>query len=249
MEKNLLNYEKSCQFKKGFLLGVPIMLGYFPVAFTFGSVAVNGGLPPLCTILMSFTNLTSSGQFAATNIIIENGPITEVILITIIINIRYLLMSMSLSQKLESPMPLYKKSIFAFGITDEVFAIAVGEKQKLTFEFMLGLIIGPLIGWTLGTAVGTVAMNFIPEALKDALGISLYGMFVSIIIPPAKKIKSIFKVITFSALLSILIFYVPALSFISSGTSVIIVAIAGALFGALLFPINIAKQDEEEDKI
>lgn len=244
-----MNYEKSCEFKKGFILGIPIMLGYIPVAFTFGSVAVNGGLPPLCTVLMSLTNLTSSGQFAATNIIIENGPVAEIVLVTIIINIRYLLMSMSLSQKLENDMPLYKKSIFAFGVTDEVFAIASAQKEKLTFEFMLGLIITPLLGWTFGTAIGTVAMNFIPQILKDAMGIALYGMFISIIIPPAKEIKSILKVIIFSALLSIIIFYVPFLDFISSGMSVIIVAVLGALFGAVLFPIDyIVKKEEEFQK-
>ncbi|MEG1993743.1 MAG: AzlC family ABC transporter permease [Oscillospiraceae bacterium] len=243
-----MSYEKSIEFKKGFVLGIPIMLGYIPVAFTFGSVAVNDGLPPLCTILMSLTNLTSSGQFAATNIITSNGPIAEIIIVTIIINIRYLLMSMSLSQKLEKDMPLYKKSIFAFGVTDEVFAIAASQKEKLTFEFMLGLIITPIFGWTFGTALGTVAMNFIPEMLKNAMGIALYGMFISIIIPPAKEIKSIFKVIVFSALLSVVIFYVPSLDFISSGMSVIIVAVFGALFGAILFPIDYVISEEEQQK-
>lgn len=233
-----MSYEKSKQFKSGFLLGLPIMLGYIPVSFTYGSVAVGGGMTPLSAFLMSLSNLTSSGQFAATNIIINHGAVAEIIMITIIINIRYFLMSMSLSQRLEENTPTFKKAIFAFGVTDEVFAVASSREGKLSAEFMFGLMIAPIFGWSFGTALGSVAMGFVSENFKNAMGIALYGMFVSIIIPPAKAIKPIFKVVLVSAIISTVIFYVPFLKFISGGMAIIVTAVAGAYFGAKHFPIT-----------
>ena len=233
MSKNSL-----VQFKNGFVLGLPIMLGYLPVSFTFGSVAVGGGLSPLSAFLMSLTNLTSSGQFAVTEIIAEHGAFLEVVMVTLVINIRYFLMSMALSQKLEPGTSIFKKMAFSFGVTDEVFAVASTQHGKISASFMFGLILTPILGWSVGTALGAVAMGFVGESFKNAMGIALYGMFISIIIPPARAIKPIFKVVLFSAILSAIIFYVPLFKGVGAGTSIIITAILGALFGAKLFPIR-----------
>ena len=229
----------NLDFAIGFKLGLPILFGYLPVAFTFGGMAVNEGLMSFSTIIMSLTNLTSSGQFACTQIIAQNGTYIEIILMTLIINVRYFLMSISLSQKLEAGIPIYKKAIFAFAITDEVFGVASTRKTTLTFKFMLGLIIPPIIGWTLGTALGSIAMNFIPTMLKDAMGIALYGMFISFIIPPTFEDSGIMKVTVFSIVLSFMFYYIPFLGFVSPSVAILVVGISGALLGAIFFPIKI----------
>ncbi|MEG1500966.1 MAG: AzlC family ABC transporter permease [Clostridiales bacterium] len=242
----MLKDDRWADFQRGCKLGIPIMLGYIPVSFTYGSIAVNGGLPPIFAILISLTNITSSGQFAATNLIFEHAALIEIIMVTLVINIRYLLMSLSLGQKLEQGMPLYQKAIFAYCMTDEVFALASMEKKRISFLFMLGLITLPVFGWIFGTILGTVAMNFISETVKNAMGIALYGMFISIIIPPAREIRAVLAVVVFSALISMAVFYLPFLDFISSGSSIIVVAILGALMGAFFFPVNHYQYQEKE---
>lgn len=222
------------QFLGGLKLGIPIMLGYFPVSFTYGSSATAGGLAPWISTIISATNLTSSGQFAATNLIIAGSTVLEVILVTLIINIRYLLMGLSLTQSLEKNMPLWKKAILAYGITDEIFAVAATRRQPITLSFMLGLILLPYLGWTSGTLVGGIAMNFLPDTLKSALGIALYAMFLSIIIPPSKHNKRILAVVLVSILCSCLLYYLPLFRFLSGGFRMIIVAVFGASFGALI---------------
>ncbi len=119
-----MNGTKKQQFKNGLIKGLPIGLGYLPVSFTFGFMAVSAGLPVWLAVLISMTNLTSSGQFAGTNLIISGGTYIEITLTTFVINMRYMLMSLSLSQKMESGTPLFHRLLFSFGITDETFAIA-----------------------------------------------------------------------------------------------------------------------------
>ena len=168
--------------KKGF----PIALGYIPVSFTFGLMAVGGGLPPLTAVLISLTNLTSAGQFAGTNLILEGAGYLEIILATIVINIRYMLMSLSLSQKINPGITSLQRLIFGFGITDETFSIASLENGKLSYSYMIGLITGPILGWTLGTALGAFISSALPPLIGNAMGIALYAMFIAIIVPPAK---------------------------------------------------------------
>jgi len=180
-------------FYKGFKLGIPIALGYFPVSFTFGLMAVNGGIPVWLSIFISFSNLTSAGQFAGASLIIHNASLFEIALTTFVINIRYMLMSLSLSQKIVPGMPLIKKCVMAFGITDETFSVASLEKDDITFSYMLGLIIGPFWGWVLGTATGAIACNLLPSQLQSSMGIALYAMFIALVIPTTKKIKSCFN--------------------------------------------------------
>ncbi|MGE5614289.1 MAG: AzlC family ABC transporter permease [Bacillota bacterium] len=223
-----------CGLKKGF----PIALGYIPVSFTFGLMAVDGGLPPLTAILISLTNLTSAGQFAGTNLILENAGYLEIILATIVINIRYMLMSLSLSQKIEPGATSLQRLIFGFGITDETFSIASLENGKLSYSYMTGIITGPVLGWTFGTALGAFISSALPPLIGNAMGIALYAMFIAIIIPPAKKSLAVLSIVLIAVAINITLKYVPWFNFISSGFRIVIAAVLGAGTGAVLWPVK-----------
>lgn len=231
---------KATQFLKGARLGMPIALGYIPVSFSFGMLAVQNGIPAWAAIVISMTNLTSAGQFAGMNIISAAGGMWEMAITTFVINLRYMLMSLSLSQKI-GKMSLAKRLITAFGITDEVFAVASTTPIAITFPFMLGLIAIPYIGWALGTVLGAFINNLLPTSLADAMGITLYAMFIAIIIPASRRDKNVLFVLIAAVILSCVLYF--ALPFISSGWAVIITAVLASAFGATFFPHN-----EEDEK-
>lgn len=231
-------------FRNGLKDGIPITIGYFSVSFSFGILAIQGGLSILQTGLVSLTSVTSAGQFAGLQIIIAGGTLLEMILTQFIINLRYALMSLALTQKLAPDVNWRKRLIVAFANTDEIFAAAMGHSKELTFRYMLGLQILPLIGWVGGTVVGAVAGDLLPKAICSALSLALYGMFVAIVVPVAKKVKPVLLVVCISAILSCIIYYVPFFDFISTGISIIICTIAASIIGACIFPI---KQDAEEE--
>jgi predicted branched-subunit amino acid permease len=147
-------------------------------------------------------------------------------------------MSLSLSQKLDDGFNLPKRMITAFGITDEIFTVASLESKKVTFPYMCGLICTPVLGWTLGTFFGAVISNALPALLSSAMGIALYGMFMAIIIPPARKSSKVLTVILMAVLFTCIMKYVPFLGFISSGFRVIIATILAAGIGAFIFPVE-----------
>lgn len=242
IKKNLNPTQKLDDFKKGFKKGLPIAFGYFPVAFTFGLMAVNGGIPVWITILISLTNLTSAGQFAGAGLIIANASLFEITLTTFVINIRYMLMSLSLSQKISLHMPLIKKAIMAFGVTDETFTIASLEKEELTFPFMMGLITAPYWGWGLGTAFGAISTSILPDTLQNAMGIALYAMFIALIIPAAKQSNASLVVVLVAISVSSLFKWVPYLNRISVGWMIIIATLIASTVGAIFFP---REEDEE----
>jgi len=230
-------------FKSGLKDGIPIFLGYLAVSFAFGVFCITKGLTPIVAIITSLTNVTSAGQFAGVKLMIITASFIEIFLTTLLINLRYSLMSIALTQKLDDSVKTYHKLIFGFGVTDEVFAIAV-QKEKITHKYMYGLILLPIIGWTLGTALGCFLSDVLPERILDALGISLYAMFIAIIIPEARKKLSVFLVVLLSAGLGILFYYTPYLKEVSIGFQIIIITIVSSLFGALVFPI---KDEEAKD--
>ncbi len=232
--------ENSCQnsFKKGVIDGLPIGLGYLSVSFAFGIKAVQQGFPAPLAVLMSMTNLTSAGQFAGLDLIIAGGSFVEMALTQFIINLRYALMSISLSQKLSEKVTLIQRMLIAFGNTDEVFAVAVSNREKVGKKYMYGLILLPYIGWSLGTLTGAVAGNILPESLITALGIAIYGMFVAIVVPPMKKSRTVAIVVAIAIALNCIFKYTPYLSQVSSGFVIIICAVAAAAIGALIQPIN-----------
>ena len=225
--------------------GVPIGLGYLSVSFTFGIMAQSMGIPFVWTLLISMTNLTSAGQLAGIGVIAANGSYAEIALTQLVINLRYALMSLSLSQKLDKSFNLLNRLAVSFGITDEIFALAASKEHDVGAKYMYGLIAIPYVGWTAGTALGALAGGFLPEIISNALGIALYGMFVAIVVPVAKKRPRLFVVVGIAAGLSCLIKFVPVFSFISGGFSVIICTIAAAAAGALLFPVETEDADDE----
>ena len=148
---------ESPLFQQGLKDGLPICLGYISVAFTFGMMATEGGLAPWSSLLISMTNLTSAGQFAGTALILSGGTLLEIAVTTFVINIRYMLMSLSLSQKLDPDMKMAERLILSFGVTDEVFAVAIRQRKELTARYLAGLILTPYAGWALGTVLGATA--------------------------------------------------------------------------------------------
>ncbi|MEE1031327.1 MAG: AzlC family ABC transporter permease [Ruminococcus sp.] len=233
---------KKNDFMQGIHHGIPICLGYFSVSFAFGMTAVMSGLPAWAAVLISLTNLTSAGQFAGTNLMLEHAALAEIAMTTIIINIRYFLMSLSVSQKADEKMTIWKRLLVAFGITDEIFAVSVMQPGKITASYMAGLIITPVLGWTGGTLCGAIATSLLPDILANALGIALYGMFIAIIIPPARQHKNVMFTVILAIIASVAFTYLPILKNLSSGWSIIIITIVVSGIAATVFP----KEVEEE---
>ena len=230
------------RFVRGMCHGIPIALGYLSVSFGFGIMAVRAGLTPFAATIISASNLTSAGQAAGVGIIAASGAIIEMILVQLTINIRYSLMALSLSQKLDKRFSTPHRFAASFGITDEIFAVCSAQIEPLTPAYMYGMILVAFLGWVSGTALGAAAGQLLPAAVSSALGIVLYGMFLAIIIPPSRKQKSVLMVVLAAAAVSILFRYV--ITAVSGGFAVIISAVIASAVGALLFPIK----DEEAEE-
>ena len=226
------------QFLQGVRHGLPIGLGYLSVSFAFGMQAVALGLTTLQAVLISMTNLTSAGQVAALPLIVGGSPLAEMALTQLTINLRYALMSLSLSRKLDGTMTTGRRMFFSFANTDEVFAVASGQPGKVGKSYLFGLMVLPWIGWSLGTLLGSVAGTLLPEFVRNALGIALYGMFLAIILPPAREKKPVRFVVVIAVALSLGFHYLPALKEISSGFAIILCAVTAAALGAWLFPVK-----------
>lgn len=221
------------KFSSGLKDGIAIGLGYLSVSFSFGIMAVSKGLAPWQAVLISITNLTSAGQVAGVGIMSLSGGMIEMIIAQFIINLRYGLMAISLTQKADSSMNTLSRLICAHCITDEIFGVA-SSKESFGRNYFLGLAIFPVAGWVLGTLLGAVLGNIFPEFLTDCLSMGIYGMFISIVIPKAKKDKLILLVCGISCLISLLLFYTPASNYISSGFAIIISAVIASLIGVFL---------------
>ncbi len=231
-------------FRYGLKKGLPIALGYLSVSFTYGVKAVHGGLPWWAAVILSLSNLTSAGQFAGTTLILAGGSYLEIAATTFVINLRYMLMSFALSQKIERGIPRFHRCLFGFGITDEIFGVAIAEIHAVSAAYMYGLILMPVIGWTAGTFLGGVASGLMPPVLADAMELGLYAMFLAIIIPPAKKNYRILSVIAVAVAIECVFYYVPLFHVISVGFQVILATVAAAAIGALLFPVESSPQEE-----
>ena len=225
-------------FRKGFTDGIPIGLGYLSVSFTFGIMAVSNGLSIWQAVLISMTNLTSAGQFAGMTVMVSAGSLIEMALTQLVINSRYSLMSLSLTQKVNESFSIPRRLLFGAFHTDEIYAVAVGQKEKIGPKYFLGLIIAPYIGWTLGTLLGGVLGEVLPEMISGALSVALYGMFIAIVIPEMKKSIRVTEIVLLAVALKLLFVYVPVLQKVSEGFAIILCAIGASLFGALVFPIK-----------
>ena len=232
-------------FKTGLKNGLPIALGYLSVSFAFGVKASLLGIPIYYSALISMTNLTSAGQLAGIAIIAALGAISEMLLTQLVINSRYFLMGLALSQKFDESFTTGKRLFLSAFITDEIFAVAISKREAINTRYFLGLAALPYICWAIGTISGAIAGNILPPHVQSALGIALYAMFIAIIVPPATKKISVLFVILLAAALSCAFFYIPFLrETVSAGFSVVICAIIAALVAAWLFPL---KEKETEN--
>lgn len=234
-------------FAMGLRDGIPICLGYLSVSFAFGIFATAAGLSVLEAVMLSAFNVTSAGQLAAVPIIASLGSYVELALSQLVINLRYSLMSVSMSQKFGSTVRFADRFPIAFVNTDEVFAVSCGKETPVGRKYMYGLILSPFLGWTLGTLLGAIAGNILPAIVISALGIAIYGMFVAIVVPAAKKEKSVALCVAISVVLSCLFYYIPPLKAVPSGFVIIICAACASVLFAILAPLPEEKDEEVEE--
>ena len=231
------------EFQTGVRRGLPVGIGYFSVSFGFGAMAAAQGVRALDAALISLTNLTSAGQFAGLTLIVAAASLWEIVLTQLVINSRYALMSLALSQRLGEQTGFLKRLAIAFINTDEIFALAMAYERPLNFPFMMGLGSTPILGWTAGTLMGALAGSVLPLGIRTALGVMLYGMFIAIVVPPARDEKPILAAVVLALVLSCLFTWVPGLNAVSAGISIVICTVAAAALCAALFPIS----DEEAE--
>lgn len=236
MGNNIMKDIDNLAFKKGMKDAIPIGLGYFGVSFTLGIAAKNAGLTWFEASIMSLFNNTSAGEFAALDLISKNVPYLELALTQIIINLRYLLMSCALSQKLNPKIPIYQRMIIGFDITDEIFGISIAQKDELNPYYSYGAMLTSIPGWALGTCFGVILGNVLSENVVSALSVALYAMFIAIIIPPTKDSKIMMMVVIVSMFSSLIFDYIPYLNNFSSGMKIILLTIIISLIFAIKYP-------------
>ena len=234
---------KSGNFLRGLKNGIPICLGYLAVSFAFGIQAVQSGLTVFQATLLSLTNVTSAGQFAGLGIIAVGGSLIEMAGVQFVINLRYMLMSAALSQKLRPAEKTLHRLAIAFGVTDEIFAVSVSRPETLSPYYSYGCIFISVLGWAGGTFLGAFSGEILPQRLISALGVALYGMFIAIIIPPARENRKVLSVVLSAMIMACLFQYAPILKEVSSGFRIIIVTIVVAGAAAVIFPIEEAAEN------
>lgn len=232
-------------YVEGMRGGIPIALGYLAVSFTLGIAAKKAGITAIQATIMSFTNSTSAGEFVAISAICVGTTYTEMAVMQAIINMRYLLMSCVLSQKIDEKFSVIHRFIMGFGVTDEIFAISAARPGSLNPYYTYGAMSLAIPAWSLGTFLGVVMGTVLPANIVSALSIALYGMFIAIVIPPAKDNKIIAGVVAVSMLASFIFANVKILSAISSGMRVVILTVIIAGVCAVLFPV---KEDEADEQ-
>ncbi len=229
---------KNNKFLTGIKDGIPICLGYLSVSFAFGIFATESGLSIIQALLVSMTNVTSAGQLAAVPIMTMGGTLLELAVSQLVINLRYALMSVSLSQKLADNVHLYDRFLISFVNTDEVFGVASGKQGLVGRRYLYGLILTPYLGWSLGTLLGAGAGNILPQSVVSALGIAIYAMFVAIVTPEMKKNSKTALCVLFAVVLSCVFTYMPFFKDVPSGFKVIICAGIASLLFAYFAPIE-----------
>ena len=229
---------KGKAFWAGVKDGMPVCVGYFSVSFGFGAMAITQGIKVLDAVLISATNLTSAGQFAGVTLIAAAATLIEMFLTQLVINSRYALMSLALGQKLEESMGIGKRMIVAFFNTDEIFALAMRQREPLTLPFMVGVGSVATVGWVGGTLIGGLAGTILPLSVRTAMGVLLYGMFIAILVPQARSEKPALIAMVLAVVLSCMFTWVPGMNRVSAGLSIVICTVAAAAVCAVLFPIK-----------
>lgn len=229
--------KKDLAFIEGLKAGIPIAVGYLPIAIAFGLMAKAAGIPNYAGILMSLILYAGASQFVGVSLLTLGAASWEIVLTTFILNLRHFLMSASLSQNIETNAKKALLPLVAFGITDETFTVASFEaKDKLKVSYLLGLNIIAYSAWNAGTWCGLFLASSLPQSLQDSMGIALYAMFIGLLIPSAAKSKPVFIIALSAAVIHTLIKYLPIFSFLSTGWSIIISTVIAAAIGTYLYP-------------
>lgn len=233
----------KAEFLAGMRDAIPIAFGYFAVAFSLGIVAKEAGLNPFQGFIASLTTNASAGEYVGFTLIAAGGTYIEMVIVTIIANARYLLMGCAMSQKLDEKLPWYHRVIIGFDLTDELFALSIAKEGKVNpFYFYAGMLVC-MPAWASGTAIGIASGKILPDNVTSSLSVALYGMFIAIIIPPAKKNHTLLLAILSSFAASYVMAKVSVFAGVSGGTKIIILTILISTFFAIMFPIK----DEEKD--
>lgn len=234
---------KQC-FLKGMKAGIPIAMGYFAVAIALGIAAVRAGVGAFAAAFASLLNNASAGEYIAFTLIAAGASYIELITMEAVANARYLLMSAALSQKLQSGTSMLKRLLLGFTVTDEIFGVSMMQEGYLNPYFTYGAFVVATTGWTGGTLLGALMGDILPASVVCALGVGLYGMFISVFVPEAKKNRIVALLVLLSFLLSAAFEYLPYISALSSGLRVIILTVIISLGAAIFFPIKEDAQDE-----
>ncbi|AGB41087.1 putative branched-chain amino acid permease (azaleucine resistance) [Halobacteroides halobius DSM 5150] len=235
--------DTNLSFSSGLKKGIPIALGYIPIAIAFGLVSKSAGIPNSISILMSLLVFAGASQFIAVNLLALQTGYWEIVMTTFIINLRHFLMSASISQKINKEVSQKWRAILAFGITDETFSVAsLRPEKELTAKFLLGLNLISYSAWVLGTAIGVFLGASLPEVVQNSMGIALYVMFIGLLIPSLKKSKVIFGIFIIAIIINSSLYWIPLFSNISTGWSIIITTLSTAMIGAIIFPTGVDRE-------
>lgn len=232
-------------FFEGVRDGIPIGLGYFAVAFSLGFTAREAGLTAFQGFLASLLNNASAGEYAGFTVIRENAPYWQMAVMILIANARYLLMSCALSQRFSPETKWYHRIFIGYDTTDELFGITIARKGNVEPKYFYGAMLCAVPGWSIGTLLGVIAGNILPERIVSALGVALFGMFIAIIIPPARENKIIRGAVICSFVCSYGASVMPYLSKLSEGTRIMILTVVLSVLAAIFFPINEETADEK----
>lgn len=236
--------ENKDAFRKGIRDGMPIGIGYAAVAFSLGIAMRNAGMNAVQGFLISMLNMASAGEYAGVQVIAADAPYFEMILVTLIANARYMLMSTALSQRFHEKTAFVHRLFVGYSITDELFGIAVSQKGYLNPYYYYGAMLVAIPGWSLGTAFGIIAGNILPARIVSALSVALYGMFLAIIIPPARKDRIVAAVVILGFFLSWAAQYIPYVSTLNAGMKTIVLTLLIASAAACFFPHSEEADDE-----
>lgn len=225
-------------FFRGMRDGIPIGLGYFAVSFSLGIVARNIGLNAIQGFFLSFLNLASAGEYAGLSAMKDNSSYVELAILILIANARYILMSCALSQKLSPDMPVRHRLLLGYGVTDEIFGLEISFPDYLRPEYTYGAYVTTVLPWSIGTSLGIVIGNILPAVAVVSLSGAIYGMFISIVIPPTRKNKKTAVIVFASFVLSTVCAFAPILSKMSEGIRIIVLTVVISVIAALIFPVD-----------
>lgn len=239
-----MTQQRRKSFRSGLRDGAAIGAGYAAVAFSLGIAMRNAGMTWYQGFLLSLVNMASAGEYADLQVIQAGGTYMEIALVTLVANARYLLMSTALSQKFSEKTAVLHRFIASFAVTDELFGIAIARPGPFDPAYFYGAMSVAVPGWCVGTSLGIIAGNILPARIVSALSVALYGMFLAIIFPPARKNRAVAAVVSSGFALSFVSRYIPVLNTMTAGTRTILLTVVIAAAAAVLRPVTPEVRDD-----